>query len=534
MGIYTVKRSLISAIVLGGLMVSAHAADLSLSSAKDALPAVPDGPITWMGVTFYGTVDVGYAYNTHGVPPSGAFYVGANSTIYGSRFANGSVSTINNNALEQSKVGLKIEENIGYGLQAIGKIETGFDPISGELADACASLIRNNGKFYNQMDNNGDGSRCGQAFNSVAYGGLSSPLYGTLTVGRQNSLVTDGMGSYDPMAGSYAFSLIGYTGTAGGGIGSTETARWDNSVKYIFTYGPFHAAGMYTSGGQDTSILGDGYGANAGITYMGFSIDGFYTKENAAVNASSWNNSTYSGNPFAVCPGGVFGTACSTQLLGTITNNEAWDVMAKYTFNVPSFFGEPAVSMKDAPCGGLKDAPCAPPQAKVTLYGGFQYVTLSNPDHAQSYYNGDTTIGGYGLYTDQNLLFKGAAADRAYGSDRVLETAWAGARYEDGPWAFTGAYYYWSQNSYIDNRGRDCPTVTTANKGALGKTFIGNTVGTNCSGDFNQGSFLIDYTFNRHFDIYAGVSFTEMSGGINSGFLQNNDTTVATGLRVKW
>ena len=58
--------------------------------------------------------------------------------------------------------------------------------------------------------------------------------------------------------------------------------------------------------------------------------------------------------------------------------------MAKYTFNVPGFFGAPAVSMKDAPCGGLKDAPCAPPTAKVTLFGGYQETTLSNPDHAQA------------------------------------------------------------------------------------------------------------------------------------------------------
>ena len=28
--------------------------------------------------------------------------------------------------------------------------------------------------------------------------------------------------------------------------------------------------------------MNDAYGANAGITYTGFSIDGFYTKENGA------------------------------------------------------------------------------------------------------------------------------------------------------------------------------------------------------------------------------------------------------------
>ena len=97
--------------------------------------------------------------------------------------------------------------------------------------------------------------------------------------------------------GYQAFSLIGYSGTAGGGVGSTEASRWDNSVKYIFTYGPFHAAGMYTNGGQDTPMVNDGYGANAGVTYMGFSVDGFYTKENGAVNLSRL--------PLALGAGGV-------------------------------------------------------------------------------------------------------------------------------------------------------------------------------------------------------------------------------------
>ena len=140
-------------------------------------------------MTLYGTVDVGGFYTSNGAPVSGAWYNGGNYTIYGARYANGEHTAITNNALEQSKVGLKIEENIGYGFQAIGKLDTGFNPISGELADACASLVRNNGKLYAEFTTNGDGSRCGQAFNNVAYGGLSSPLYGTLTIGRQTSLV---------------------------------------------------------------------------------------------------------------------------------------------------------------------------------------------------------------------------------------------------------------------------------------------------------------------------------------------------------
>ena len=145
-------------------MVSAQAADLSVSSVKDAVPAVPDGPITWMGVTLYGTIDVGYAYAGNGAYPSGSLYEGVGGTIFGSAYNHQQVSTLNNNALSVSNVGLKMEEQIGYGFLAIGKIQTEFNPISGELADACASLLRNSGRSLFNMDNNGDGSRCGQAF----------------------------------------------------------------------------------------------------------------------------------------------------------------------------------------------------------------------------------------------------------------------------------------------------------------------------------------------------------------------------------
>ena len=95
--------------------------------------------------------------------------------------------------------------------------------------------------------------------------------------------MNDGVGTYDPMHASYAFSLIGFSGGAAAGIGTTETARWDNSVKYIYQFGPLHAGAMYSAGGPGTELLGWGAGANVGATYKGFSLDGYYTKENAAV-----------------------------------------------------------------------------------------------------------------------------------------------------------------------------------------------------------------------------------------------------------
>ena len=75
------------------------------------------------------------------------------------------------NGMSVSNVGLKIEENIGGGWVAIGKLETGFVPTSGELADGCASMMRANGRDRRNQAAWGNSSRCGQAINGPAYQG---------------------------------------------------------------------------------------------------------------------------------------------------------------------------------------------------------------------------------------------------------------------------------------------------------------------------------------------------------------------------
>src|SRR5262249_25481765 len=160
------------------------------------------------------------------------------------------------------------------------------------------------GKDLFHQNSSGDGSRCGQFFNGPVYIGVSNPNYGILSAGRQNSPAFDLGADYDPMGLSYAFSLIGYSSTAGGGVGDTEVARLDNSVKYFYRYGPLHVAGMYAQGGQDTALHGDGYAANIGATLWGISADFVYRKENSAVSSASLSpaNCTALGFTLPTCP----------------------------------------------------------------------------------------------------------------------------------------------------------------------------------------------------------------------------------------
>jgi predicted porin len=523
-------RTLACAFAVAGFATAAQADGVTLDSMKDLVPSVSAA-----GVTIYGTIDVGYGYQTHGDAYSGANYVGQSYNIFGESRGNiGSWSSLTNNALSQSFVGVKVEEKLYDNWVAIGKLETGFNPMSGEIADACASLVRvgNEIAFGGRTEAFGDGSRCGQAFNGQAYGGVSNSVFGTLTFGRQNALVLDGMAVYDPMSLSYALSLIGWSGTPGAGLGSTEAARWDNSVKYIFQYGPFHAAAMYASGVEGSSIH-DGAGAgNLGVTWQGFSIDGYYTRENGVINSQLGLIPGVT----TIAPGGVIPiqtvTTNSNSLYYFVTDNEGWDVMAKYTF--------PIYDCCNICCGGgggLKDNP--EPAAKVTIYGGYQYANQTNP--GGSNFNGTTstdqfgnTLGGYILAIDDLILT----------STRTLQTSWAGVKLETGPWVFAGAYYHFSQDDWSARNTflvYQNPSATNPNPKVTGVRNGGCFVNAyTCAGSVDTASFLADYVFNKNFDVYAGVAWSDIGGGLarssqsNDAYAEKNNTSVVTGIRLNF
>jgi opacity protein-like surface antigen len=131
-------------LVLGvvGVAPTASAADLEQLFSKSAPlnDPFPDS-LTWHGITFYGTVDIGYAYQTNGRPLGGAV-TGLEFTPFTTtrNYTGQSVSTVAHSGLEQSKVGVRFDEPLGSDWSAIGKLETGFDPTgSGSRTDATLS-----------------------------------------------------------------------------------------------------------------------------------------------------------------------------------------------------------------------------------------------------------------------------------------------------------------------------------------------------------------------------------------------------------
>ena len=178
-------------------------------------------PLTWYGVTVYGTIDVGGGYQTHGAAFDPNIQSGASYLIQ--KMNRVAMWGLAPNALSQSNIGIKGNEPFAPGLSFVFQLEAGFDPYSLRLANSPASMASNIGVPVTAQTTNADSSRADQFYNSVGYLGVSSDVYGTLTIFRQNSLTLDGVLAYDPMGGSYAFSPIGFNGTTCG-AGDTRIA----------------------------------------------------------------------------------------------------------------------------------------------------------------------------------------------------------------------------------------------------------------------------------------------------------------------
>ncbi len=377
--VHSAKKSILAIAVLAGIAMS------STAMAADDL--------TWAGITLYGVVDVGVAYQNHGTPYTDSWYPGAEWMI--SKNSNKSVSGIVSNPMSQSRVGLRAKEEINDEVAFVANVEMGFQPTSGALGDAPKTLIGNNGVALANQKSAGDGSLAGQVFNRGANAGFSSKDYGTITFGRQNTLSLDNVGKYDPMNGSYALSIIGYSGVTGG-FGDTEDARLDQSVKYVYKYDMFHVGALYQFG-KTNSSPGEAWQLGAGFDYAGFSVDALYGKKKDALSLGSLSAAQ------VAAPGVPF-----DSLAATVSDNEGWQVAASYT-NGP-----------------------------FKASGGYERIDYSNPSLPVA--AGFAGLGGYWISFTNNAAFP---------HDKILRVSWLGLKYNiTKDLDITGAWYAYDQNAY--------------------------------------------------------------------------------------
>ena len=481
------KRVLGTGARLGALAVAVTAAGIAQAQTAAPAPAPPkaeDSSLTWHGITLYGIVDIGVQYDTHSAPFSDYFPATSGSLLQKNGYDSPTGLTSNN--LSQSRIGLSGNEPIGGDWAAVFRLETFFNPSSGDLSDALKSVTVNNGKPLTSQTLGVDSSVAGQLFGGAAYAGLSSPTVGTFTFGRNVTIVADGISKYDPMGAAQAFSVIGYSGTAAG-AGDTEDRRLDQSLKYVGKYGPIHLGALYEFGSYSGST-DTGYQIQLGAEFGGFSADAYYFKKYDAISVSALSvaqaqevvNNCNTDATTVPKPETVRCYSMNTALSGTVSDNKTYMITALWNLDPIPF----------------------------KLYAGYEHIAFDNPTDPLPV--GTVIIGGYQLAVVNNA---------AYDNERTLEIFWAGVKWNLSPnLEITGAYYGYKQNSFATGKNAGCTTI----------------VASQCSGNLDAVSALIDYRLTKRFDLYFGSFWNEVRDGLANGYFARNNVATTAGVRFKF
>ena len=456
---------------------AAPAAPEACGSVKEFVAT--DCALTWNGITIYGAYDVGVGWVSHGLPENGYNYEGESLV---NRNGNHSQFLVAPNNLQQSGVGIKGKIEFMDGWYALFNASTGFNPQSGQLANMAATNTTNNGLPRGSYSVTGDGARAGQPFNDEYYGGVSSAELGTLTFGRQRSLGTDSMLAYDPAGGAYSFSYIGYNGTMAGG-GDTEDTRWDEAMKYRLKLGPVHFGAMYKfvdgSGGCYSAAAtwtaatcapeeahNSAYGFDLGAEYGKFSADVVFQHYNQAISVlnpllgpasrtAPYQSTLNSINTNPINGANLIGTY-NTEY-GIVTDNTAVMVAAKYSLDPFKFFV------------------------------GYEHIQQFNPSNPLGV--GASAQGGYLLSGVENNNLD---------SPKIVQVAWTGVKfaYDRKTDITLSAYHQWQNDFRVPPA---CPPTSFR---------------ASCSGFLNEVSLYTDHHFTKRFDAYAGIAYSNVSGGL--------------------
>jgi predicted porin len=145
---------------------------------------------------------------------------------------------------------------------------------------------------------------------------------------------------------------------------------------------------------------------------------------------------------------------------------------------------------------------------QIKLFSGFEEITFANPHDPQL--TGFTDIAGIPV----------AAANitnTAYTNHRIMQIAWVGARYAFSDTFDVGAgYYHYNQPSY---NTFSCDSAAISSK---------------CAGTMNAYSIDADWRFAKKFDVYAGVMYSKVNGGLANGYLYTSNLAPTAGLRFRF
>lgn len=202
---HQVKKLTLAALLIGAFSASAYAQS---------------------NVTVYGLVDVGLVRESGG--------------------AAGSVTKVTSGIGGQSRLGFRGVEDLGNGMSAVFAMENGFKADDGTMDNAAGAL-----------------------FNRLAYVGLKSKDAGSLTIGRQYTMLYNALSQVaDPFGAGYAGSAKNLFPTAG------ANTRASNAIVYASpSFSGFSVEGLYSLGEQaGSNTAGRQFGLGLNFAQEGLNV----------------------------------------------------------------------------------------------------------------------------------------------------------------------------------------------------------------------------------------------------------------------
>ena len=115
-------------------------------------------------------------------------------------------------------------------------------------------------------------------------------------------------------------------------------------------------------------------------------------------------------------------------------------------------------------------------------------------------------------------MLPGDVTSAAFDNHKILRAFWTDTKYavrDDIDVA--GAFYHYYQNDYNTSACTD-----------------GGLSASSCAGTLNALSAMIDYRPAKRLDLYAGVMWSQVTGGLASGYLNHENLGPTVGLRLQF
>jgi len=148
---------------------------------------------------------------------------------------------------------------------------------------------------------------------------------------------------------------------------------------------------------------------------------------------------------------------------------------------------------------------------RLRLYGGYEWIQFAPPSDPRTQF---TNVAG--ICTGAPCFNDTAINNTAYNAgDKILNVAWAGVRYtvvKDVD--VMGAWYHITQPTY----GVGCTSTAAAT----------------CHGTEDAFSGVVDWQFKPKWDTYVGAWFSEVNGGLASGFAVRSMVAYTAGVRLRF